>query len=73
MFKLIGQRSIDAESLASQPTLSRLENRAQPADLQRMIDFLIDTGIERLQHKHGGGLPKQITFDLDPTDDPCHR
>jgi hypothetical protein len=36
-----------------------------------LIDFLIDTGIERLQHMHGGCLPDQVTFDLDPTDDPC--
>jgi len=72
MFKLITQRSIHDEPLASQPKLSRLENRARSADLQRMIDFLIDTGLERLQHKRGGGLPKQVTFDLDPTDDPCH-
>jgi hypothetical protein len=72
MFKLIGQRSIHDAPLASQPTLSRLENRAQPVELQWMLDFLIDTGIERLQHKHGDSLPDQVTFDLDPTDDPCH-
>jgi len=40
--------------------------------LQKLIDFLIDSGIERLKRKHGGRLPASIILDLDATDDPTH-
>jgi hypothetical protein len=40
--------------------------------LQKLIDFNIQTGIERLKQKHGGQLPASITLDLDATDDPTH-
>ena len=72
VFKLIADRLPDDEPLASQPTLSRFENLATPAVLQKLIDFTIDTGIERLKQKHGGQLPASITLDLDATDDPTH-
>lgn len=72
VFKLIADRMPDEEALASQPTLSRFENLATPAVLQKLIDFLIDTGIERLRQQHGGQLPASITLDLDATDDPTH-
>ena len=58
--------------MASQPTLSRFENLATPQVLQKLIDFTINTGIERLKQKHGGRLPASITLDLDATDDPTH-
>lgn len=72
LFKLLADRLPDAQALASQPTLSRFENLATPAELQKLIDFLIETGIERLKQKHGGRLPASITLDLDATDDPTH-
>jgi len=72
IFKLIADRLPEGEALASQPTLSRFENLATPDVLQKLIDFTIDTGIERLKQKHGGGLPASITLDLDATDDPTH-
>lgn len=72
VFKLIADRLPEDEALASQPTLSRFENLATPAILQKMIDFTIATGISRLKHKHGGQLPASITLDLDATDDPTH-
>jgi len=72
VFKLIADRLPDDEPLASQPTLSRFENLATPQVLQKLIDFTIDTGIERLKQKHGGELPASITLDLDATDDPTH-
>jgi Transposase DDE domain group 1 len=72
VFKLIADRLPDDEPLASQPTLSRFENLATPAVLQKLIDFTIHTGIERLKQKHGGTLPASITLDLDATDDPTH-
>lgn len=72
VFKLIADRLPDDEPLASQPTLSRFENLATPQVLQKLIDFTIATGIERLKQKHGGQLPASLTLDLDATDDPTH-
>ncbi len=72
VFKLIADRRPTGDPLASQPTLSRFENRVTVPDLQRMIDFLAATGIERLRAKHGGKLPESVTLDLDPTDDTTH-
>ncbi|MGB8985655.1 MAG: IS1380 family transposase [Candidatus Sulfotelmatobacter sp.] len=72
VFKLIADRLPQDKALASQPTLSRFENLATPPVLQKLIDFLIDTGIERLKQKHGGSLPAALTLDLDATDDPTH-
>jgi hypothetical protein len=72
VFKLVAGRSPDHDALASQPTLSRFENLATPAVLQKLIDFNITTGIERLKQKHRGQLPASITLDLDATDDPTH-
>jgi len=72
VFKLIADRRPQDKALASQPTLSRFENLATPAVLQKLIDFNIHTGIERLKAKHGGKLPASITLDLDATDDPTH-
>jgi hypothetical protein len=72
VFKIVAGRLPEDGPLASQPTLSRFENLATPAVLQKLIDFNITTGIERLKMKHGGRLPAIITFDVDPTDDPTH-
>ncbi len=71
-FKMIANRLPEDEALASQPTLSRFENTVTAAGLQRLIDFTIATGIERLKEKHGGVLPASVTLDLDATDDPTH-
>jgi hypothetical protein len=72
VFKMIAGRRLDEKPLASQPTLSRFENSVMIPALYRLIDFTIDTGIERLREKHGGRLPESVTLDLDPTDDPTH-
>ena len=72
VFKLIAGRRPEDEALASQPTLSRFENGIAIAALHQLLDFLIDTGIERLREHHGGALPASVTLDLDPTDDPTH-
>jgi DDE family transposase len=72
VLKLVADRLPQDGALASQPTLSRFENLATPAVLQKLIDFTIATGIERLKEKHGGQLPAVITLDLDPTDDATH-
>jgi hypothetical protein len=72
ILKMVADRLPDDEALASQPTLSRFENLATPAVLQKLIDFLIATGIEHLKQKHGGQLPASIVLDLDATDDTTH-
>lgn len=72
VFKLVAGKLPEDDALASQPTLSRFENLITPAALQRLIDFNIAIGIERLKQKHGGRLPASITLDLDATDDPTH-
>lgn len=72
ILKMVADRLPEDDALASQPTLSRFENLATPEVLQRLIDFLITTGIERLKQHHGGQLPATITLDVDATDDPTH-
>jgi hypothetical protein len=72
IFKIVAGKLPEDDALASQPTLSRFENLITPAVLQRLIDFNIATGIERLKQKHGGQLPASIILDLDATDDPAH-
>jgi hypothetical protein len=72
IFKMVAGRLPEDKALASQPTLSRFENSISPGSLQKLIDFLINTGIERLKQEHGGKLPDSIILDLDATDDPTH-
>src|SRR5947209_8022773 len=72
IFKMVAGKLPEDDPLASQPTLSRFENLATPAVLQELIDFLIDTGVERLKERHGGQLPPSLILDLDATDDPTH-
>lgn len=72
VFKMIADRLPEDGALASQPTLSRLENSVPPAALLRLMDLMIDLGVQRVRAKHGGVLPRRVTIDLDPTDDPAH-
>lgn len=67
VFKLIADRSPDAEPLASQPTLSRFENAVTIAGLKRLRDVFIDQFIASFP-----APPKHLTFDLDAVDDPAH-
>src|SRR5512133_2755847 len=58
------------DPLASQPTLSRLENHAD----QQTIERLGAVGLQWFL-KHGYSkreVPKEILIDSDATDDPCH-
>lgn len=71
IFKILAGRRPTDDELASQPTLSRFENSITPAMLQRLIDFNITTGIERLKMHHGD-MPDEIILDIDPTDDATH-
>jgi hypothetical protein len=59
-----------SDPLASQPTLSRLENHADDPTIER----LRATGLQWFL-KHGykkREAPKEILIDSDATDDPCH-
>ena len=53
--------------LASQPTMSRLENRVSRTDLYRMARALVDTFIASYDRP-----PEAILLDIDDTDDPTH-
>jgi hypothetical protein len=67
---LVGRDPIAGNALASQPTLSRFENRARAADLLRMSEALADAVIER--HRRRCKRTRLITIDLDPTEDATH-
>lgn len=68
---LVGRDPVRGEALASQPTLSRLENKVGPKTLYRMGEALAEAVIER-QRRRLRGKAKRITIELDPTDDPTH-
>lgn len=67
VFKLLSGRSLDADDLASQPTLSRFENAVDVKSLRRLQDVLIDQFIGSFKEP-----PARITLDIDPFDDPTH-
>ena len=46
VFKLIANRTPDDTDLASQPTISRIENSVTPADLLKLEDWFIDRFVE---------------------------
>ena len=70
LLKLVcGRLPSDDPDLASQPTLSRLENAATAQTCYRLAQALVGiylTERERL------GRPRRILLDLDGTDDPVH-
>lgn len=68
---LLGRDPIDGDPLASQPTLSRFENHVGMPALYAMGRELATTVIARHQRRLRGRA-RQITIDLDPTDDPTH-
>jgi hypothetical protein len=67
VFKLIAGRSVDDDDLASQPTLSRFENAIDVKSLRRLQDVFVDQFIASFDKP-----PGQLTFDIDPFDDPTH-
>ena len=68
---LIDRDPIEGERLASQPTISRIENGVGRADLYRMGIALSETVLAR--HKRRlRGRAKRIILDFDPTEDPTH-
>jgi hypothetical protein len=67
VFKLVCDRSIEDDDLASQPTLSRFENAIDIPSLFRLRDLLMDQFIASFDRP-----PTQLTLDIDPFDDPTH-
>src|SRR5213592_2061140 len=68
IFKLLLDRLPETGApLASQPTLSRFENRVSRTELYRMARVLVDQFIASYSHP-----PKVIMLDFDDTEDPAH-
>jgi hypothetical protein len=69
---LLGRDPESGNDLASQPTLSRFENRPRLVDLYRLGETLMDTVIRRHRYRLNGRKARRVTIDLDPTDDATH-
>ena len=67
--QVCGRLPVSGAALASQPTLSRLDNAFGPKDCYRMAVAL---GQRYLQERERDGTPSNIVLDLDGTDDPTH-
>jgi hypothetical protein len=67
--QVCGRLPEQGADLASQPTLSRLENAISPRTCYRLAQAL---GQVYLQERERGGIPTRIVLDLDGTDDPTY-
>jgi hypothetical protein len=67
IFKLLCDRSIADDDLASQPTLSRFENAIPVRSFFRLRDVLLDQFIAAFDEP-----PHELTLDIDPFDDPTY-
>lgn len=67
VFKLLADRTPEDRDLASQPTISRVENAVTPADLLRLEDWFIDRFVESFDER-----PNRITLDIDTFADDAH-
>jgi len=67
IFKVLCNRAIVDDDLASQPTLSRFENAIDVRSFFRLRDLLLDQFIASFKKP-----PRQLTLDIDPFDDPTH-
>ncbi|MBF6592035.1 MAG: IS1380 family transposase [Ktedonobacterales bacterium] len=64
-----GHGPISGADLASQPTLSRLENAADRRVVEAVATALVDCYIRQ---RGRAGAPAHLVLDLDGTDDPAH-
>jgi hypothetical protein len=69
LLKLVCGRQPEQADLASQPTLSRLENAVDAQACYRLARALVQV---YLQAREQAGVPTHIVLDLDGTDDPAH-
>jgi len=60
VFKLLAGRDPEQHDLASQPTISRLENSVTPSDLLKMENWFVKKFVESFEQ-----APEQITLDID--------
>jgi hypothetical protein len=68
VFQLVCDRlPEDKAELASQPTLSRFENRISVPALHRLRELLVEQFLDSFDE-----TPLRLTFDLDGFDDPAH-
>lgn len=66
-----GRSPTDSSRLASQPTLSRFENRISAKEAISMQSALANCVLEACHRRYGRNV-KRIAIDLDPTDDPTY-
>jgi hypothetical protein len=66
---VLGRLPETGKDLASQPTLSRLENAPGPRECLRVGRALMELYVKA---RAKGGAPKRVLLDLDSTDDPTH-
>jgi hypothetical protein len=69
LLKLVCGRLPEAADLASQPTLSRLENAVDAKACYHLARALVQL---YLQERERDGIPEHIVLDFDGTDDPAH-
>lgn len=70
MLKLaLGRLPEGGTDLASQPTLSRLENAPGAKDCLRIARALVELYV---RERGRGGAPSRLLLDFDATDDPTH-
>ena len=67
VFKLVAGRTQHDPDLASQPTISRVENSVTPADLLRLEDWFLERFVESFDEP-----PRRITLDIDTFADTAH-
>ena len=67
-WSVAGVRESDAD-LASQPTLSRLENAVDRHACTRLAHALVAVYLRAREHD---GVPAHLLLDIDSTDDPTH-
>ena len=67
--KAVCDRLLSDKDLASQPTLTRLENSATVRDLYRTGKYFVESYIQRRKKDK----PGRIILDIDSTDDPTSR
>lgn len=70
LFMAVNNRLAGDAPLPSQPTLSRFENSLGLEDLVAGRDVLLEHFIAR--HRREGTRPRELTLDMDSTDDPTH-
>ncbi len=76
LLKLVCGRHPEPDAdLASQPTLSRLENAVDRRACYRLARALVGIYLHERERTHGGAIataPTHLRLDLDGTDDPTH-